>query len=189
MSWPEELKETGALLTGHFRLSSGLHSDRYLQCALLLQWPERAARIGGELAALLSPLHPSVVASPALGGVIVGHEVARALGVRAVFTERKDGRMQLRRGFEFAPGEAAVVVEDVFTTGKSTRETIECVEEAGARVIAAGSIVDRGLAPDAFSVPHYSLIPMQVPAWSAESCPLCADGYPLESPGSRHSEK
>ena len=141
----KEFQETGALLSGHFQLSSGLHSDRYLQCATLLQWPDRAERIGRRLAQELSPSQAAVVVSPALGGVIIGHEVARALGVRALFTERKDGRMQLRRGFRLEPSERVAVVEDVFTTGKSTRETIEAIGQLGGSVVAAGSIVDRGL--------------------------------------------
>jgi len=183
----KEFQETGALLSGHFQLSSGLHSDRYLQCALLLQWPRRAEEIGKALASRLAVHGPGVVVSPALGGVIIGHEVARALGVRAVFTERRDGQMQLRRGFHFAASEPAVVVEDVFTTGKSTKETILSVSRAGARPIAAGSLVDRGLPPGALGMPHESLLRLEVPAWPAEQCPLCAEGYPLDSPGSRHS--
>jgi orotate phosphoribosyltransferase len=186
MTWREEFDQTHALLSGHFRLSSGLHSNRYLQCALILQWPERARRIGDALAALLGSFSPSVVVGPALGGVIVGHETARALGVRAVFTERKDGEMQLRRGFAFSPEEPAVVVEDVFTTGKSTRETIAAVERRGARVVAAGSIVERGLAPDALTVPWRSLLAVDAPAWPENACPLCAAGVPIEAPGSRH---
>ena len=185
MNWRDEFDETEALLSGHFRLSSGLHSDRYLQCALILQWPDRAARIGEALAALLGSFAPSAVVAPALGGVIVGHETARALGVRAVFTERKDGVMQLRRGFRFAKGEPVVVVEDVFTTGKSTRETIGAVEAQGARVVAAGSIVDRGLSPDALHVPWRSLLAIDAPAWPENACPLCAEGFPIEAPGSR----
>lgn len=187
MNWRAEFDETRALLSGHFRLSSGLHSDRYLQCALILQWPERARRIGDALGILLAGFSPTVVVGPALGGVIVAHETARALGVRSVFTERKDGTMQLRRGFGFASGEPAAVVEDVFTTGKSTRETIVAVERAGARVVAAGSIVDRGLAPDALSVPWRSLLAIDAPAWPEDACPLCAEGFPVDSPGSRHT--
>jgi orotate phosphoribosyltransferase len=182
----KEFEDTSALLSGHFRLSSGLHSDRYLQCALLLQWPDRAERIGRALSERVRPYGASVVVAPALGGVVVGHEVARALGLRAVFTERKEGHMQLRRGFSFSAQEPAVVVEDVFTTGRSTRETIEAVTREGAKVIAAGSIVDRGMPAAAFSVPYHSLLHLDVPSWPQEHCPLCAEGYPLDSPGSRH---
>lgn len=183
----KEFQETGALLSGHFQLSSGLHSDRYLQCATLLQWPDRAERIGKLLARELSPSGAVVVVSPALGGVIIGHEVARALGVRALFTERKDGRMQLRRGFRLEPLERVAVVEDVFTTGKSTRETIEAIEQLGGSVVVAGSIVDRGLPAGALPVETKSLLSLQVPAWPADQCPLCAEGFPVESPGSRHA--
>jgi orotate phosphoribosyltransferase len=183
----KEFQETGALLSGHFQLSSGLHSDRYLQCATLLQWPDRAERIGSLLAEELRPFKAAAVVSPALGGVIIGHEVARALGVRALFTERKDGRMQLRRGFRLEPSERVAVVEDVFTTGKSTRETIEAIEQLGGSVVAAGSIVDRGLPAGALPVETTSLLSLQVPAWPADQCPLCAKGLPVESPGSRHA--
>jgi orotate phosphoribosyltransferase len=183
----KEFQETGALLSGHFQHSSGLHSDRYLQCATLLQWPDRAERIGSLLAEELRPFKAAAVVSPALGGVIIGHEVARALGVRALFTERKDGRMQLRRGFRLEPSERVAVVEDVFTTGKSTRETIEAIEQLGGSIVAAGSIVDRGLPAGALPVETKSLLSLQVPAWPADQCPLCAKGLPVESPGSRHA--
>ena len=183
----KEFQETGALLSGHFQLSSGLHSDRYLQCAVMLQWPDRAERLGRSLADKLRPAGASVVISPALGGVIIGHEVARALGVRALFTERKDGHMQLRRGFRLEPSETVAVIEDVFTTGKSTRETIQAIAQAGGRTIVAGSIVDRGLPENALPVPTKSLLSLAVPSWPAEQCPLCAEGFPVESPGSRHA--
>jgi len=182
-----DFQDTGALLTGHFRLSSGLHSDRYLQCARLLMWPERAQTAGRELAEKLAEFSPQVVVSPALGGVVIGHEVARALRVRALFAERQDGAFSLRRGFAVEGGERAAVVEDVFTTGGSTREVCAAVEAAGGRVVAVGSIVDRGFPPDAFSVPALSLLSLSVPAWPAEDCPLCAGGAPLETPGSRRA--
>jgi len=180
-----DFEETGALLTGHFRLSSGLHSDRYLQCARLLMWPERAERAGKALAGMLSGFEPRVVVSPALGGVVLGHETGRALGLPAIFAERQEGRFRFRRGFGFAPGERAAVVEDVFTTGKSTREVIAAAQEAGARVVAAGSIVDRGLPAGAIAVPARSLLTLPVPAWPEGECPLCREGLPLETPGSR----
>jgi orotate phosphoribosyltransferase len=183
--WLAQFEKTGALLTGHFRLSSGLHSDRYLQCALLLQWPELAGKAGRELAGSLAGFDAQTVASPALGGVVIGHEVARALAIRAIFAERKDGVMALRRGFRLEPGERVVVVEDVFTTGKSTRETIAVLERAGAQVMAAGSIVNRGLADSALPVPSSSLLRLEVPAWPEDACPLCRSGVPVESPGSR----
>jgi orotate phosphoribosyltransferase len=182
-----DFKETGALLTGHFRLSSGLHSDTYLQCARLLMWPERAERAGRGLAEMLSEFEPRVVVSPALGGVVIGHEAARALGVRGVFAERPEGRFAFRRGFAFEPGERAVVVEDIFTTGKSTREVMAAAEEAGARVVAVAAIVNRGLAQGTFTVPERSLLKFEVPAWPESDCPLCRAGVLIESPGSRHS--
>lgn len=181
----KDFEETGALLTGHFRLSSGLHSDRYLQCARLLMWPERAERAGRELAERLREFAPKAVVSPALGGVVIGHETARGLGVRAMFVERKDGAFALRRGFSLEPGENVVVVEDVFTTGKSTREAAAAVEGAGGRAVAVGSIVDRGLPPGAFAVPSRSLLALSVPSWPEAECPLCLRGVPIDSPGSR----
>ena len=183
----KDFEETGALLRGHFRLSSGLHSDTYLQCARLLMWPDRAEAAGKDLAAKLREFGARVVVSPALGGLIIGHEVARALGAPFLFTERQDGAFTLRRGFHIEPGDEILVVEDVFTTGKSTREVIDTVTSAGARVLAAGSVVDRGLPPGSLPVPHRSLLNLSVPSWPAESCPLCADGKPLDTPGSRYS--
>ncbi len=180
-----DFESTGALLTGHFRLSSGLHSDRYLQCARLLMWPERAEKAGRELASKLAEFSPAVVVSPALGGVVIGHETARALKVPGMFVERKDGAFSLRRGFSLEKGQPVVVVEDVFTTGKSTREAAAAVEAAGGRVVAVGSIVDRGLPPDAFTVPSRSLLSLSVPSWSEAECPLCRNGLVVESPGSR----
>jgi orotate phosphoribosyltransferase len=182
----KDFEDTGALLTGHFRLSSGLHSDRYLQCALLLQWPALAEEAGRELAARLAEYSPEAVGSPALGGLIIGHETARALNARFVFVERQEGGFALRRGFRFAPEEPTVIVEDVFTTGKSTREAIAAAEAAGARVLAAGSIVDRGLPEGALPVPHRSLLTLSVPSWPESECPLCREGVPLDTPGSRH---
>ena len=184
----QDFTETGALLRGHFRLSSGLHSDTYLQCARLLMWPERAEAAGRELARKLAEFPADLVVSPALGGLIIGHEVARRVGTRFLFTERVDGLFALRRGFRIDSGERAVVVEDVFTTGKSTREVVETVEAAGGRVLAAGSIVDRGLPAGALPVPTRSLLNLTVPSWPAEACPLCREGVPLDTPGSRHAK-
>jgi orotate phosphoribosyltransferase len=184
----KDFEETGALLTGHFRLSSGLHSDRYLQCARLLMWPERAERAGRELGQALREFGASAVMSPALGGVIIGHETARALGLPAMFVERKDGAFALRRGFGLEPGQPVVVVEDVFTTGKSTREAAAAVEAAGGRVVAVGSIVDRGVPADAFTVPARSLLSLSVPSWPEAECPLCRKGIAVDSPGSRFSK-
>lgn len=181
-----DFESTGALLTGHFRLSSGLHSDRYLQCARLLMWPERATQAGRELSEKLREFAPRAVVSPALGGVIIGHETARGLGLPAMFVERQAGSpFTLRRGFALERGEPVAVVEDIFTTGKSTREASEAVEAAGGRVVAVGSIVDRGLPADAFSVPSRSLLALSVPSWPEAECPLCRQGAPIDSPGSR----
>jgi orotate phosphoribosyltransferase len=183
--------ETGAYLRGHFRLTSGLHSREYLQCALVLQHPVHAARLGSLLAAalrsLVSGLAMKTVASPALGGVIIiGHEVARALGARAIFTEREpSGKMILRRGFSVEAGEPVVVIEDVVTTGGSTREVVECLLSAGARVIAAGSIIDRSGGHAEVGVPRISLVTLNVVTYPPDHCPLCEQGIPVAKPGSR----
>lgn len=182
----QDFEDTGALLKGHFQLSSGLHSDTYLQCARLLMWPERAEAAGRELAGKLREFEPRAIVAPALGGIVIGHETAAALAVPFLFAERQDGAFLLRRGFRLTPGEGTAVVEDVFTTGKSTREVIDLVERMGARVVAAGSIVDRGLEPGALRVPSRSLLHLSVAAWPAEQCPLCREERPLETPGSRY---
>ena len=183
-------RERHALLEGHFLLSSGLHSPRYLQCALVLQDPPLATRLGAELGARLGKLlggeRPGAVVAPALGGVLVAHEVARALGCRGLFTERQDAQMTLRRGFSLEAGETVVVVEDVITTGKSTREVMEAVTSRGARVAAVGSLVDRsGGSGVELGVPRASLLVLDVPTWAAGACPLCAAGSPPVKPGSR----
>ncbi len=195
---PEDVRrhfeETGALLAGHFRLSSGLHADRYLQCARVLQDPRRAGALGAALAALLAQERPGVVVSPAMGGVVIGHEVGRALGTRAIFTERVDGAFALRRGFALEEGERVAIVEDVVTTGKSTREVLDVVRKAGAVPVVCGSIVDRrALAPgggdapaDVDGVPYRALLALEVPAWDPAACPLCARGVAVVAPGSRH---
>lgn len=185
----ELFRATGAYLSGHFRLTSGLHSPAYLQCALVLQYPRHAAELGGLLADELRNLLPepvSLVASPALGGVVAGHEVARALDARFIFTERDaGGKMALRRGFAINPGEAAVVVEDVITTGGSTREVVDLLRAAGARVIAAGSIVDRSGGRADVGAPRVALVTLEVVTYDPAACPLCAQGLPVAKPGSR----
>jgi orotate phosphoribosyltransferase len=177
-------RETGAHLSGHFRLTSGLHSGEYLQCALALQYPQVAERFGRELASKLPPC--DLVASPAIGGLIIGHEVARALGARFLFAERDESRkMTLRRGFSARPGESAVVVEDVVTTGGSTREVIELLRAAGVDVLGAGSIIDRSGGRAELGVPRVALAALDVAVYAAEECPLCKQGVAVEKPGSR----
>lgn len=183
-------ERTGAYLHGHFRLTSGLHSPEYMQCARVLQHPQHAEDLGARLARSLQELHPStridVVASPAIGGLIIGHEVARALKARAIFTERgADGKMTLRRGFQVEPGETAVVIEDVITTGGSSREVYELLRDAGVQVIAAGSIIDRSAGEANLGVPRAALASLRVTAYPESECPLCRDGVPIEKPGSR----
>jgi orotate phosphoribosyltransferase len=179
-------RRTGAFLEGHFRLSSGLHSTGYLQSALVLQHPEEAAALGRRLAAAVAALDPSVVLSPALGGLIIGHEVARALKVRAIFAERSGGtELGLRRGFSLGAGDRVLVVEDVLTTGKSTRETIDVARAAGATVIGAAAIVDRSGGTIDFGVPAHSLVQLSLPTYEPDACPLCAQGVPVVKPGSR----
>jgi orotate phosphoribosyltransferase len=183
-------RTTGAYLEGHFRLTSGLHSPNYLQCALVLRHPRAAEDLGRRLAAELRTIVDEPVAlvvSPALGGLIIGHEVARALGTPFLFTERdpETRKMLLRRGFTVQPGETVVVVEDVITTGGSTRDVIETLRAAGARVLAAGSIIDRSGGAAGVGVPRVALATLQVAAHRPEECPLCRQGVPVVKPGSR----
>lgn len=183
-------RATGAYLQGHFRLSSGLHSSGYLQSALVLQHPQHAEVLGRTLAEALSGLTSGQrigsVISPALGGLIIGHEVARAMGLRFLFTERDaDRKMSLRRGFTIAPGEKLVVIEDVITTGGSTKEVIEVVRGAGGETVAAGSIIDRSGGTADLGIPRVALETLSVPVWETEKCPLCAKGEPVTKPGSR----
>jgi orotate phosphoribosyltransferase len=186
---PEQLldlyRRSGALLDGHFRLSSGLHSAGYLQCALVLQHPAHAEALGREIARATEALRPTVVLSPALGGVVIGHEVARALGVRALFAERQDGVLTLRRGFVLADNDRVLVVEDVLTTGKSTRETIQVAVAAGGQVVGAASIVDRSGGKASFDVPFHALVAVDLPTYEPDACPLCAQGLAVVKPGSR----
>jgi len=180
-------RETGAYLKGHFRLTSGLHSNEYLQCALVLQHPNLAERFGRDLAAQLPAC--DIVVSPAIGGLPIGHEVARAKQVRFIFTERDaaSGKMILRRGFSLRPGEAALVIEDVVTTGGTTREVIDLVTAAGARVLAAGSIIDRSGGRVDLGVPRVALATLDVVAYPPDFCPMCQQGIPVEKPGSRNT--
>jgi len=187
----QTFREMGAYLKGHFRLTSGLHSSEYLQSALVLQHPELAERFGRELAQSMPK--GQVVVSPALGGLIIGHEVARAMGARFLFTERDpagpegkgSAKMTLRRGFFLTPGETAVVVEDVVTTGGSTREVIELLRAGGVQVLGVGSIIDRSGGRVDLGVPRVALATLDAVAWTPEECPLCKQGLPVEKPGSR----
>jgi orotate phosphoribosyltransferase len=178
-------RQAGALLEGHFKLSSGLHSDRYLQSALVLQYPEFAEELGRALGGRLEHLQPTVVLSPALGGIVIGQEVGRALHVRAIFAERQEGKLTLRRGFALSPSDRVLVVEDVITTGLSTRETIEVAQASGAQVVGAASIIDRGAEASRLTVPLQALVRMSVAASPPEACPMCAAGQPVVKPGSR----
>ena len=184
-------EQTGAYLRGHFRLTSGLHSGEYLQCAKVLAHPAFAERLGIELAQALQPLlrqtRVTAVVSPAIGGIVIGHEVGRALGSFALFTERDtaSNAMVLRRGFEIAEGEAVVVVEDVITTGGSTKEVIRVVQSMGANVLAAGSIIDRSNGRVDLGVPRVALQTLNPVTYDPVACPLCREGIPVIKPGSR----
>jgi orotate phosphoribosyltransferase len=182
-----DMTAAGALLEGHFKLSSGLHSSRYLQCALYLADPTRAEAAGRQLAARLKSTAPQLVVAPALGGVVIGHEVARAFeDVPFFFTERSQGAMTLRRGFQIEPGCRVLVVEDVVTTGGSTREVMGVVTQQGATVVGIGAIVNRSGHENPFvPLPFTALLTVDVPTYPPESCPLCASGVPLTKPGSR----
>ena len=181
----DQFRATGALLEGHFQLSSGLHSTVYLQCALVLQFPERAEAFGRAIAEKCQGQGIMLVASPAIGGIVIGHEVARALGARFVWTEREAGQMTLRRGFTIAPGEKTLIVEDVITTGGSTRETIEAVRRAGADVVGAASIIDRSGATADVGVPLSPLASLRVLSVESSACEACKLGEPVVKPGSR----
>jgi orotate phosphoribosyltransferase len=185
-------EQTGAYLQGHFRLTSGLHSPQYMQCAKVLQYPFHAEAFGRALAIRFRDMTKGesipLVASPAVGGLIIGHEVARSLGARFQFTERdSSGKMALRRGFEVASGETAVVVEDVVTTGGSSREVIDLLRDYGVRVLAAGSIIDRSGGQADIGVPRAALATVSVTTWSPDLCPLCRQGSVAVKPGSRNA--
>src|ERR1044071_4418192 len=181
----DRFRRARALLEGHFRLTSGLHSPGYLQCALVLQHPREAEALGLAIADRVRGLDVQTVLSPALGGIVIGQEVGRALGVRAIFAERQDGRLTLRRGFALDSGERVLVVEDVVTTGGSTRETMDVARAAGAVVVGACAIVDRSGGKQGLYVAFHALLPMEVKAYKEEECPLCKQGLPVVKPGSR----
>jgi len=182
-------RRSGALLEGHFRLSSGLHSPGYLQCALVLQHPREAEALGAALGGIVRSLGAQAVLSPAMGGIVIGQEVGRALGVRAIFAERQEGALTLRRGFTLDPGEKVIVVEDVVTTGGSTRETMAVARDAGAIVVGACAIVDRSGGKQGLDVPFHALLPMDVKTYQPDECPLCKQGIPVVKPGSRTATK
>lgn len=178
------LRKAQALLEGHFVLSSGLHSAQYVQCAQLFQYPDMAEQVGRGLAERAP--QADLVVSPAMGGLFVGHEVARALKLRHIFTEREEGRMVLRRGFRVEQGQRFLVVEDVFTTGKSTREVIDVLTGLGARLVGALSLVDRSAGKDlGFGVPTHSLAKLDIETWEPSACPMCKSGSTAVKPGSR----
>ena len=179
-------EQAGAVRTGHFELSSGLHSGTYIQCALVLQYPNHAETLGRALADLFANLQVSCVVAPAMGGITIGYEVARALGVRSLWVERdRSGQMALRRGWELKPGERVLVVEDVWTTGGSTRETIGVVEQEDGLVVAAGALIDRTGGSIEWNVPARALLEMEVPSYEPDDCPLCRAGGVTTRPGSR----
>ncbi|WP_082115907.1 orotate phosphoribosyltransferase [Hymenobacter terrenus] len=187
-SLEQQLRREDALLSGHFRLSSGLHSDTYVQCARFLRRPELAAPAAAALAAQIQAagLQVDVVVGPAMGGVVIGYELARQLGVPGIFTERDaDGQMTLRRGFNIAPGEKVIIAEDVVTTGKSTLEVAKVLRELGAEVLAVASLIDRTGGKGGLDFPHFALLSVQAATFAPESCPLCAAGVPVVKPGSR----
>ena len=184
----QTFRQAGALLEGHFLLSSGLHSPKYLQCALVLQDPARAERLCGRLARAFADDRAEVVMGPALGGIVVAYELARALGAQALFAEREEGRMRLRRGFRLERGRRVLLAEDVVTTGGSLREVLALAREAGAEVVGVAALVDRTSGRESgFGVPLTALVKLDVPTHRPEECPLCRQGVPLVKPGSRQA--
>lgn len=181
----DHFRDTNALLEGHFILSSGLHSAKYLQCALALQYPSDAAKFGKAIAEKFSNQLFDTVASPAIGGLVIGYAVAQALNVRFIWTERQEGIMTVRRGFSVKENEKILVVEDVITTGGSTRECIEALEKLGGKVTAAASIIDRSGGAADVGVPRIALTTLEVPSYNSENCPMCANGEIAVKPGSR----
>lgn len=181
----KRLRETEALLEGHFLLTSGLHSGGFVQCAKLLQYPQHAEFVGTKIADRVRDLSIDVVMSPAIGGIALGQEVGRALGVRTIFGEREQGQMTLRRGFDLTPGERVLVVEDVTTTGGSVREVIDVAQARGGELVATGAILDRSNGAATFPTPFHPLATHHIPTYEADACPLCAQGSAPVKPGSR----
>ena len=186
----EILKETDALLSGHFLLSSGLHSNGYVQCAKLLRFPDKAAEVLSEVVSQIKGMQIDKVCGPAMGGVIVSYEVGRQLGKESIFTERKDGKMELRRGFTVNPGDKILITEDVVTTGKSTMETAAILTEMGAEIIGVACIADRRSADCDFPLPVYSCVKLSIETYQPNDCPLCRQNQiQLQKPGSRDLKK
>jgi len=181
----EILEKTNSLKTGHFLLSSGLHSDKYVQCALVLSHPREAEQLCKALAEKLKGIDIEVVVGPALGGIVMAYELARALNVPGIFAERTDGEMALRRGFEIKPGQKVLVVEDVVTTGGSAKEVIKLIKEIGGEVVAVSSLIDRSGGKADFSAPFKALLELNIPTYNPEDCPMCKGGSTAEKPGSR----
>ncbi len=179
----EQLKQSEALLDGHFLLSSGKHSNRYCQCAKLLQYPDRAEKVLSVVVEKLKGVDVDIVVGPAMGGIIVAYELGRQLGVPAIFTEREDGKMVLRRGFEVKPGQKILITEDVITTGKSSIETIESLKEYGVEVVGIACIANRTTQPIGY--PIFDALKLEIETWDKEECPLCKQGTPYVKPGSR----
>ncbi len=183
-----KFEELGVLLNGHFKLTSGLHSKQYMQCAKLFECPKQAGEVLKHLITHL-PEGIETVIAPAIGGVTVGYEIARQLGCRFVFAERQDGKMTFRRGFQLTPSEKVIAVEDVITTGGSVKEVIDLAKESGAEVLGVATVVDRSQGKADFDMPLTSLITMEIEVFEPESCPLCAEGMEIQSPGSRQQTK
>lgn len=181
----DDLTGAGALLSGHFLLTSGLHSAQYIQCAALLKQPNLAGKLCQELAGKVRQYRPEVIIGPAMGGIIVAYEVARALKLSGIFAERKAGRMQLRRNFQITPGERVVVVEDVVTTGRSVKEVITLIKQQRGELVAVAALIDRSGGKTDFGVPFASLLTLDIEVYSTEDCPLCRTGSPVVKPGSR----
>ncbi|MDL2264518.1 orotate phosphoribosyltransferase, partial [Synergistaceae bacterium OttesenSCG-928-I11] len=179
------LEQLGVLHKGHFKLTSGRHSDRYMQCAKLFEHSMESEELCADLAESFEEEKIDVVAGPAIGGIIMAYEVARALGVRNIFAERENGVMTLRRGFAVEPGERVLVVEDVVTTGGSAKEVVDLVKERGGVVVGVGSVVDRSNGAVDFGVPFHPLMSVDVQSWEEADCPLCKEGVPIRKPGSR----
>jgi len=178
-------KKSGALLEGHFQLRSGLHSNRFFQAALLLQHPEQAEKVCSELASYYNDQGITAVISPAVGGLIVGHEIARALGVRAIFADKENGELILKRGFSISLDEKILVAEDVITRGGRVQQTVDLVRAHGGQVAGIAVIVDRSMGKASFDIPHKSLVKLELETFEPESCPLCEKGIPLTHPGSK----